>query len=249
MGRSYRKSAKQVWIYGVHSVAALIQARPAEVSEVVLSFPDKGPRPAIAEKAEKLGIPVRKESSRAIGELCGSHAHQGAAARAPMPDYADLDEVAELGPGFLVALDSITDPHNLGAIMRTAEVLGASGVIMQKDRSAGLTPAVHKVSAGAVEWLPACRVTNMARTLKQLKDKGFWIYGADPAADESVENARPSHKSVLVIGSEGGGIRPVVKKQIDFGLRIPIKGHTESLNASVASAIILYVLLGRRPGF
>ena len=149
-------------------------------------------------------------------------------------------------PFVLLALDGITDPQNLGAIVRSAEALGASGVIVPADRSAAITAAAHKASAGAMEWLPVCRVTNLSRTLRELKQMGYWIYAADPGADSDLYDVDFYDKTCIVIGSEGKGVRPGVKKQVDFALKIFQKGQTKSLNASVASAIILSQILKTR---
>jgi 23S rRNA (guanosine2251-2'-O)-methyltransferase len=251
------------FIYGVQSVRAVLEKRPGEVKELIVAARETGSagqvvaaefsragghgaRRELAERARGLGIEVREAAGREIRELTGADSSQGIAARAELPGYAELAEVMEREPHVVVVLDSITDPHNLGAIVRSAEALGASGVVIGKDRSAGITAAVHKASAGALEWLPLARVVNISRALTILKDRGYWVYGADPEAGNSLENTEFSDRCALVIGSESRGIREGVKKQLDFRVKIMQRGRTKSLNASVASAIILFTALRTR---
>ena len=140
----------------------------------------------------------------------------------------------------MVLLDQIEDPQNLGAIIRSAECSGADCVVIPEHRSAGVTPSVLKASAGALEWVPLVVATNLTRVLEQVKEAGFWSYAATASARESIWQTRFSEKSALVIGSEGKGIRPLVLKNCDFQVAIPLYGKIESLNASVSSAVLLY---------
>jgi 23S rRNA (guanosine2251-2'-O)-methyltransferase len=231
---------KPIWIYGVQSARALLAARPEAVEELVVAAGARGAREELWRRAAEVGVRRREARPRELDALCGVDSHQGVAVRAPLPPYVELEKLGARAPHLLLALDGITDPQNLGAIVRSAEALGASGALWPADRSAGLSPAAHKASAGALEWLPVARVVNLARALRELKDAGFWIYGADPAGDRSSREIEFAPKRVLVIGSEGKGIRPVVEREVDFRVRIELAGRTESLNASVAGAIMLF---------
>jgi len=160
------------------------------------------------------------------------------------PRFRDLDEILATKPEVLVVLDGLTDPRNVGAVMRSAEASGTGGVVMAKDRAPGLTPALVKAAAGAVEWLPIARVTNLARSLGHLRSGGFWVVGLDAAGDVDLADpgAVPGLPAALVLGAEGGGIRPLVRKACDRLVRIPMRGRTESFNVSVAAGIGLWEL-------
>ncbi|MEI6306877.1 MAG: 23S rRNA (guanosine(2251)-2'-O)-methyltransferase RlmB, partial [Deltaproteobacteria bacterium] len=165
--------------------------------------------------------------------------------------YAGLDEllagIEQSGrAGFLLVLDGIQDPHNLGALIRSAACAGCDGVIIPKDRAAGITPTVEKASAGAVETIPVSMVTNIAQTLQSLKGSGYWVYGLSEEAGHSLYNVDFQGKVVLLIGSEGEGIRPLVRKQCDAVMSIPHYGGVASLNASVAGGIALFEAARRR---
>jgi len=231
------------YIHGVRSVLALLDARGGAVEELLVVAGGKGGREEAVSRARELGISSREVSSRQLSELCGSDGHQGLAARASLPEYSDLGEVMARPPYVLLALDGITDPMNLGAMVRSAEALGASGALVGKDRSAGITSVSHKASAGAMEYLPVCREVNISRALRKLKEAGYWVYGAESEGGESLESVEFSDKTVLVVGSEGKGARPGVKKEFDFRVSINLSGRTKSLNASVACAILVHDIL------
>ncbi|NLU36080.1 MAG: 23S rRNA (guanosine(2251)-2'-O)-methyltransferase RlmB [Clostridiales bacterium] len=204
----------------------------------------------IISRARERGIKVQEEDRKRLDQISGSGSHQGVIAYAAPYQYAEVEEIIrrakEKGEHpFLIILDEITDPQNLGAIIRTAECSGAHGVIIPKHRSAGLTPAVAKASAGAVEYMPVARVTNLARLLDQLKDQGIWVAGADMDGTDytGLDLTGPV---ALVIGSEGQGIRRLVKEKCDFLARIPMKGRIGSLNASVAAGILMYEVVRQR---
>lgn len=236
----------EVWIYGIHSVASVLEARPGRVRKMMVAEGGSGARARLIKKAESLGMEVERTRPREMDRIVGADSHQGIAVMAPLPEYADLEQVAERSPHLIVALDSITDAHNFGAIARSAEALGASGLIIAKDRSAGMSAAAHKASAGALEWLPVCMVVNLSRTLRELKEHGYWIYAALPEGEEITYHLEFKEKTAIIIGSEGGGIRPGVIKDVDFRVKIPLFGRTESLNASVSSAIILHDIIRAR---
>jgi len=232
---------KPVWIFGVQSVRAVLTARPQAVKELIVGREAKGPREELRRLAAGLGIKISESDSRGIAELCESDSHQSVAALAPLPAYADWGQVRSRPPHRLAVLDSITDPQNLGAIVRSAECLGFSGAVIPSDRAAGITASAHKASAGALEYLPVAQVVNLSRALRELKEEGFWIYAADPHGDVPLMEAKFDAKTAVVVGSEGKGIRPGVDKEVDFRVRIDSTGKTDSLNASVAAGIMFFL--------
>ena len=169
----------------------------------------------------------------------------------PLPE-ADLDGLAAAArPSYLVALDGVEDPQNVGAIARVAEAAGAAGLILTRHHAPPLGAAASKASAGALEWLPVARVPNLTRALKSLKEKGFWVFGADPDAETSAFEIPPRWRgdaSVLVLGAEGRGLRPGVLEAIDHRIRIPMAGRVASLNVATAAAVLLFELARHRPG-
>ncbi|MGM0502583.1 MAG: 23S rRNA (guanosine(2251)-2'-O)-methyltransferase RlmB [Bacillota bacterium] len=196
-------------------------------------------------------VPLEKVTKDDLNNIAKSHAHQGVIAFAEALKYYSLDNLIEQAKlnsdnPFLILLDEIKDPHNFGSILRTAEAAGADGVIIPKRRAVGFTPVVAKASAGAVEYLPVAQVTNLARTIEQLKETGFWIAGADLEARQSCYQADLTGSLALVIGSEGSGMRRLVKEKCDFLVKMPMKGQIESLNASVAAGILIYESLRQR---
>ncbi len=195
--------------------------------------------------AEKKGVSVRRRERDDLARLCGSTHHQGVVLRvSPFPYAAIEDITAQLEQsgtaGFLLVLDGIQDPHNLGALIRSAACAGVNGVIIPKDRACGVTSAAEKTSAGAVETVPVSRVTNIAQTLETLKQEGYWIYGLAGEEGHSLYDVKFSGKVVLVVGGEGEGIRPLVRKHCDMLLAIPHYGGVGSLNASVAGGIAMF---------
>jgi 23S rRNA (guanosine2251-2'-O)-methyltransferase len=191
-------------------------------------------------------VEVLEASAEQIAARAGSEAHQGLCAEVGPYPYADGAELLGRPDPLLVALDELQDPQNLGAICRTAECVGADGVVIPERRSADVTPAVCKASAGAVEHLPVARVRNLADFLADAKDAGCWCYGA--AADEGAPYLEPDYSGgcVLVIGAEGRGLRPRVAAACDQLVALPLRGHVQSLNASAAAAALLYGILQRR---
>ncbi len=177
--------------------------------------------------------------------MCASSHHQGIALEVEPFRYSDFDDlltsISQSGKaGFILVLDAIQDPHNLGALIRSAACAGVDGVVIPKDRACGITAAAEKTSAGAVETVPVAMVTNIAQTLETLKKLGYWVYGLDSAARQSVYGTDFSGNVVLVVGGEGEGIRPLVRKQCDVVMSIPQYGGVSSLNASVAGGIALF---------
>jgi 23S rRNA (guanosine2251-2'-O)-methyltransferase len=192
------------------------------------------------------GVRVEPAGGDEIAERCGSQAHQGICAEAGPYPYADADALLKAPDPFLVALDEITDPQNLGAICRTAEVAGATGVVIPERRSAEVTPAVCKASAGAVEHLAVARVRNLADFLSAAKAAGAWCYGA--AAGAPTRYRAPDYRGgvVLVLGAEGKGLRPRVASLCDDLVALPVRGRLDSLNVSAAAAVLMYEILHQR---
>lgn len=206
---------------------------------------------AIIGKCREAGIPVKEADSRKLTAKGGPN-HQGVVAVAACKEYATLDDVfkkaEEAGePPFVIVCDELQDVHNLGAILRTAEAVGCHGIIIPKRRAVGLTSTVYKTSVGAVEYVPVVRVSNIVETLKQLKERGLWVYGTDMDGQTWCE-ADLKGPIAMVVGSEGDGIGRLVKEQCDFMLSLPMCGKINSLNASVACGVIAYEIARQRLG-
>ncbi len=206
----------------------------------------------IIKKARALGITVNEVEKQKLDTLSESDNHQGIIAFAAVHSYAQVADILraarekEQDP-FVIILDKITDPHNLGSIIRSASCVGAHGIIIPKRASVGLNATVAKTSAGAVEYIPVARVTNIARTIDDLKKEGLWIAGADMDG-EPMHSANLTGALGLVIGSEGEGISRLVSEKCDFHVSIPMSGSINSLNASVAAAVLMYEVLRQRRG-
>lgn len=200
--------------------------------------------------AKSRGIVVKNVTEQKLSQMANGAAHQGVIATGACASYVTLEDLLDISrkkgtAPFLIVCDEIEDPHNLGAIIRTAETAGADGVIIPKRRSASLNATVHKTSAGAASWLPVARVANLAAALDTLKEAGVWIYGTDASGDayDKVDLTGPV---ALVIGSEGFGMGRLVREKCDFLLRLPMCGRITSLNASVAAGIFMYETLRQR---
>lgn len=201
--------------------------------------------------AKEKGIPVAEADRVKLDHLAGSDAHQGVVATLREREYCSVEDMlreAERSgePPLLILCDGLEDPHNLGAILRTAEVAGAHGVIIPKHRSVGMTPAVTKASAGAVFHVNIARVTNLTRTMEELKQKGIWLYGTAGEAAQSLFQTDLRGPIGIVVGSEGEGLSRLVRERCDQLISIPMKGKTGSLNASVATGIVLYEIVRQR---
>ena len=205
----------------------------------------------IASTARNKGVVVTEVDRRKLDGMSRTKSHQGVIAVAAVREYADVDDILgaarEKGePPLIVVCDELSDPHNLGAVIRTAECAGAHGVIIPKRRSAGLTAIVAKTSAGAVSYLPVARVPNLTAALKDLKERGLWVFGTAADGGTSLYQADLKGPAVLVIGSEGDGMGRLVREQCDFLVSIPMKGKLNSLNASAAAAVVLYEAVRQR---
>ncbi len=232
-------------IFGVNPVRESLQGtRGAYNLYVQISASDHRVE-KIIKLAEQRGVAVHRREKQDLTRMCASSHHQGIALEVEPFRYADLDDllasISDSGKnGFLLVLDGIQDPHNLGALIRSAACAGCDGVIIPKDRACGVTAAVEKASAGAVETISVVQVTNIAQSLETMKKGGYWVYGLAGEAGQSLYEVDFSGKAVLLVGSEGEGIRPLVRKQCDAVMSIPHYGGVASLNASVAGAIALF---------
>ncbi len=207
----------------------------------------------IIKLAEGRGVSVHRREKIDLTKMCASSHHQGIALEVEPFSYADLDNLLEVlanseVPGFLLVLDGIQDPHNLGALIRSAACAGVNGVVIPKDRACGVTAAVERASAGAAETIPILQVTNIAQTLESLKKAGYWVYGLAGDAPDSLFETKFSGSIALVIGGEGEGIRPLVRKQCDVIMSIPQFGGVSSLNASVAGGIAMFEIARKLRG-
>jgi 23S rRNA (guanosine2251-2'-O)-methyltransferase len=245
-------------LYGVHAVQEALAAGRRDLLEVCVdrSLAASGRLQAILSSAETKGVAVRQADPAQIALMAGTSAHQGVAARASAysaHEFASvLDAAGRPETGLFLALDQIVDPHNLGAILRTALCAGVEAVIVPKDRSAPPTPAVSKISAGALEHIRLVPVTNLVRALQRMKDSGRWVAGLDRSATDSIFSADLTLPMVLVVGGEGRGMRPLVRRTCDLLVSIPQMGPIDSLNASVAAGIALFEIgrqkrAGRQP--
>jgi 23S rRNA (guanosine2251-2'-O)-methyltransferase len=226
-------------LYGIHPVVEALRAgRPLD--RILVAKGAGGPRiQEIVDLARKSSVPVRFEARDALDRLATSAAHQGVVALGAATRYADLDETSAKAK-LLVVLDGVEDPHNLGAIVRTAHAAGAGAIVIPERRAAGLTDTVAKAAAGALEHLPVVRVTNINRSLEALKEKGYWIYGLDERGGEVYDKVKWTAPTALVLGAEGHGLHEQVRKKCDVLVRIPMAGQIASLNVSVAAGIVLF---------
>lgn len=205
----------------------------------------------IAAMAKEKGVVVQEVDRSRLDMMASTRSHQGVIAFTAVRDYVEVDQLLQIAQDkgeapFLVILDEITDPNNLGSILRTADASGAHGVIIPKRRAIGLTPAVSKASAGAVEYVPVARVTNLPQTVDDLKKQGVWVVGTDATGEKDFYDSDLKGPIALVIGSEGEGIGRLVREKCDFVVNIPMKGAISSLNAAVAGAIVMYEIMKQR---
>ncbi len=231
---------------------ALKAGRPLDKIYIARGEQDKALR-FIAQKGKAAGAVISEVDRRKLDAMSVTHAHQGVIAVAAVREYASVSDILALArekgeAPLVVVCDEISDPHNLGAIIRTAECAGAHGVIIPKHRSAGVTAVVEKTSAGAVEHMAVARVGNLAAALKELQDAGVWIFGTAADGDRSLWEADLKGPAALVIGSEGSGMSRLTRESCDFLVSIPLRGKVSSLNASNAAAIVLYEAVRQRLG-
>ena len=237
-------------LYGINTVTEALKARGRNFEWVGVAKERKDIRlRRVIDECRKIGVPVRVLSRLELDELAGNAAHQGLVAATSAKQYSDLGDLVASRRGehsLIVVLDGVEDPHNLGAILRTADAAGADGVVIPERRSAAVTAAVAKVSAGASEHLPVAKVTNISRALEDLKEKDLWIVGLDEHAEKTYETVDYKMHCAIVLGAEGKGVHDLVRRHCDFLVSIPMLGKVPSLNVSVAAGVVLYEVVRQR---
>ena len=240
------------YIVGRNPVIEYLQHRARYVEKIWIAEGNTHSRIRhIISQAKRAGVPVKRCTRRELDRLEPSVPHQGVIALVNLTHYTDLSSVlaqiqSNESDALLVMLDGVQDPRNLGAVLRTADAANVDAVLIPKNRAVGITPAVHKASAGASEHVPIVRVTNIAQTVDLLKKEGIWVVGSAGDAPSSYTNANFSIPLCLVLGSEGEGIRRLVKEKCDYLVHLPMLGKIESLNVSVAAGVLLYEVLRQR---
>jgi 23S rRNA (guanosine2251-2'-O)-methyltransferase len=238
----------------MHAVSAAIERAPERVLEMWLASPRDDSRARnLRARASTAGLHVHESSSEALAKLVGDVAHQGAVvAMRPLKSWDENDltrAIADVSSDpVLLILDGVTDPHNLGACLRSADAAGVLAVVIPKDRAASVDGVVRKVAAGAAEFVPVASVTNLARTLDSLKSQGIWVVGTDGEAEQPLYSADFKRPLAMVLGAEGSGMRRLTREKCDFLVRIPMVGHVQSLNVSVSAGIALFEVLRQRAG-
>ncbi len=221
---------KRHLVYGLHAIGAVLERAPERLLELWIAEPrDDARTRSLTERARAVGVHVQMAGSEALRKLAGDVAHQGAvAAVRPLKPWDERDlsaALTDIQDPLLLVLDGVTDPHNLGACLRTADAAGAQAVIIPKDRAAAVDGVVRKVAAGAAEFVPVAAVTNLARTLSMLKERGIWVVGTDGEAERTLYEADLNRALCLVLGAEGSGMRRLTRERCDFLVRIPMAGQ------------------------
>ena len=238
------------YIYGINAVAEALKARGRSFAWVGVAKERHDIRmKRVVEECRKQGVAVRFVERDELDRMAGNNAHQGVVAVTSAKQYNDLDDVVAAKRGkfsLIVVLDGIEDPHNLGAVLRTADAAGADGAIIPERRAASVTALVAKASAGASEHLPIAKVTNIARTLEELKDQNIWTVGLDERGPKSYDAMDYNIDCAIVLGAEGRGLHELVARKCDFLVSIPMLGKVPSLNVSVAAGIMLYEIVRQR---
>jgi len=245
----------QEWVFGIHAVEALLKRTPERVGELLVleGRADKRVQPLVSQ-AERAGIRIQRLARNKLDQLVSGN-HQGVAARIDGGTQeqvvhwgeADLARLVEAADKPLVlVLDGVTDPHNLGACLRSADAAGVTAVVVPKDNAASITPVVRKVACGAAEVVPFIQVTNLARTLKELQEAGLWIVGTTGEADQTLYEQDLKGPIVIVMGAEGSGMRRLTKEHCDFLVKLPMAGSVSSLNVSVATGVCLFEAVRQR---
>ncbi len=247
-------NASQKVLFGFHAVGVRIKTAPKSVFEVFFDVSRRDARMRqFTDRAREAGIKLVESDGLRLAKMCGSHGHQGVVARVDaVAQVTSLDELLEQLEAtgdeapLLLVLDGVTDPHNLGACLRVADGAGAHAVIAPKDHAAGINATVAKVASGAAETMPYFMVTNLARTLGELKERNIWCIGTSEDAEKTIYDLDLTGPVALVLGAEGEGMRQLTRKTCDELVRIPMHGAVESLNVSVASGVCLYEALRQR---
>ena len=240
------------FVFGIHAVSALL-ANPRRVTHKLFVSQERvdAKFQDLIKKATEANIPVESLNSQKMNQRFAEYVHQGVVARAsPLPDYNESDLLFLLEsakkPGLILILDGVTDPHNLGACLRSADAAGVDFVVIPKDKSASVTPTVSKVACGAAESVPIVRVTNLARAMDILKEQGVWIYGAAGEAKSSLYQVDCLGTTAIAMGAEGEGLRRLTRERCDGLFALPMLGTVDSLNVSVATGISLYEVVRQR---
>lgn len=239
-------------IFGIHAVQAAIDYSAANIKHVWLDDQRSDKRHTILmDQLKSLGLLVEKCNRKKLDKMSDGRNHQGVVAEVELPAVHSENELKHVVTNmteipFFLVLDQVQDPHNLGACLRTADAAGVQGIIITKDNSSGITPTVCKVASGAAELVPVYQVTNLARTLRWLKEQNIWVMGTTGETQESIFSADLNIPLVLVMGTEGTGMRRLTEQQCDFLVKIPMVGKVESLNVSVAAGIMMYEVFKQR---
>lgn len=242
----------EVFVYGVHAVMALLNNPHRNTKQLYINQDREDKRlQRLLDLAIARQVPVEQVSLQSMNQRFSNCVHQGVVAKAsPIPEYTERDLVSLLQglphPAFVLCLDGVTDPHNLGACLRSADAVGVDFVLIPKDKSASITPVVAKVASGATESVPLVRVTNLVRAMETLKEQGLWLFGASAEAPQSLYQIDLKTPLALVLGSEGKGLRRLTREHCDHLFSLPMLGTVESLNVSVATAVSLYEVLRQR---
>jgi 23S rRNA (guanosine2251-2'-O)-methyltransferase len=241
LSRTFKKEPRVV--FGFHAVLARLRADPKSVLEIFLDETRRDARATdLAAVAERSGVRLMRVPTKRLDGFYGGGRHQGVVARVEVKKVADsLEELLDqVEKPLLLVLDGVTDPHNLGACLRVANAAGAHAVIAPRDRAAGITPAVSKVASGAAEATPYLMVTNLARTLAELKERNIWVVGTDEKASQELFTANLPDAIAWVLGAEGEGMRRLTRESCDLLVRIPMRGDVESLNVAVSAGVCLF---------
>jgi 23S rRNA (guanosine2251-2'-O)-methyltransferase len=237
-------------IYGLHPVEEAVHARARAIDYVAFARERHDAKvQRVIDQCREAGVSVRFVPRAELGRLAGTSSHQGVVAVTAGKKYSDLDDLLarRRGPhAFVVVLDGVEDPHNLGAIIRTADGAGADGIVLPERRAVGVTGTVAKASAGASEHLPIARVTNVARTVEELKAHHLWVVGLDERGTQTYDSVDYNMDCALVLGAEGAGMHELVRKKCDFLVSITMLGQVPSLNVSVAAAVVMYEIARQR---
>ena len=238
------------YIYGINAVSEALKARGRAFEWVGMAKERHDLRlQRLIEDCRRLAVPVRFLQRTELDRMAGNASHQGVVAVTSAKQYSDLDDVVGAKRGqysLVVVLDGVEDPHNLGAILRTADAAGADGIVIPERRAASVTGTVTKASAGASEHLPIAKVTNIARTVEELKERNLWTVGLDERGSQTYDALDYNMDCALVLGAEGKGLHDLVKRKCDFLVSIPMLGKVSSLNVSVAAAVVLYEIVRQR---
>src|SRR6266446_57891 len=238
------------YIYGINAVSEALKARGRAFEWVGMAKERHDLRlQRLIEDCRRLAVPVRFLQRTELDRMAGNAAHQGVVAVTSAKQYSDLDDVVGAKRGqhsLVVVLDGVEDPHNLGAILRTADAAGADGIVIPERRAASVTGTVTKASAGASEHLPIAKVTNIARTVEELKERNIWTVGLDERGSQTYDALDYNMDCALVLGAEGKGLHDLVKRKCDFLVSIPMLGKVSSLNVSVAAAVVMYEIVRQR---